>query len=262
MQGLCDLAPPEPCRTRADSVSAIAHAADGDARRALGLLESAAAIHLRSATSDRPLAPETVRDAAGSRVLLYDKDREEHFNVISAFIKSLRASDPDAALYYLARMITAGDDPLYVARRLVIFASEDIGNADPSALTVATSTFLALERVGMPEGRIPLAQATTHLACAPKSNASFSALGRALRAVEETGSLPVPLHLRNAPTPLMKHEGYGSGYRYPHDEPDQFVSDPNLPDALANTQFYQPTEQGEEAEVAARLAAWRKKREQ
>ena len=173
-----------------------------------------------------------MREAVGRRTLLHDRDREEHYNVASAFIKSLRASDPDAALYYAARLLAAGDDLLFLARRLVIFASEDVGNADPSALGVATAAYLAAERVGLPEGRIPLAQAITHLACAPKSNAAYRALGRALQAVEQHGSQPVPLHLRNAPTRLMEQLGYGREYIYPHDAPDAFVARNNLPEAL------------------------------
>ena len=243
------------------SVAAIVQAADGDARRALGLLEAAVAVHRQSDDASGPLLPETVREAAGRRLLLHDRDREEHFNVVSAFIKSLRASDPDAALYYLARMLEAGEDPLYPARRLVIFASEDVGMADPTALQVATSAYLAVERIGMPEGRIPLAQATTHLACAPKSNASYKALGRAWEALRETGSATVPMHLRNAPTPLMKGLGYGAGYVYPHDEDDAFVDAENLPEPLAGRRFYEPTGFGAEREVAERVRSRRARRE-
>ena len=242
------------------SAEAIAHAADGDARRALGLLEAAAALHRSGTHPEAPLAPETVREAAGKRLLLHDRDREEHYNVVSALIKSLRASDPDAALYYAARMLDAGEDPRFVARRLVIFASEDVGNAEPAALGVATSAYLAVERIGMPEGRIPLAQALTFLACAPKSNAAYRGMERALEAVERHGSLPVPLHLRNAPTPLMHRLGYGEGYAYPHDAPDRFVATPNLPEPLTGTELYEPTGEGAETEIAARLAEWRKHR--
>ncbi len=244
----------------AESRRAIVEFADGDARRALGLLEATAAIHLRGETRNQPVAPETVREAAGKKLLLYDRDREEHYNVISALIKSLRASDPDAALYYLARMLAAGEDPLFIARRLLVFASEDVGNADPWALTLAVSTHQAVERLGMPEARIPLAQATSYLACAIKSNAAYVALGRAQEAVEQTGSLPVPLHLRNAPTKLMKDLGYGRGYRYPHDEQDRFVPDRNLPEDLPEALFYRPSEQGAESAHAARLREWRARR--
>jgi putative ATPase len=241
-------------------VDAIAETAGGDARRALGLLETAVALHAARAPGPGRLAPETVAEAAGSRVLLHDRDREEHYNVVSALIKSLRASDPDAALYWLARMLEAGEDPLFVARRLVIFASEDVGNAEPQALPLAVAAFEATDRLGMPEARIPLAQAVTFLATAPKSNASYVALGRATAEVEAHGSLPVPLHLRNAPTPLMKAEGYGRGYAYPHDAPDAFVARRNLPEGVSDAPFYEPTERGAERAIAERLAAWRARR--
>jgi putative ATPase len=252
--GACGVEVPAPAR------AAIAAAADGDARRALGILEAAVALHRRAPDAGGPLSPETVARAAARPLLLHDRDREEHFNVVSALIKSLRASDPDAALYYLARMLEAGEDPLYVARRLVIFASEDVGNADPAALPLATSAFLAVERIGLPEGRIPLAQAVTYLACAEKSNASYTALLRAAEAVVRGGSLPVPLHLRNAPTPLLRELGYGRDYRYPHDEPDGFVADRNLPEALAEAQFYEPGEVGQERVLRRRLESWRRRR--
>ena len=218
---------------------AIAAACDGDARRALGLLEDATAVHSGQAP-EAPLSVEAVRSAAGRRILVHDRDRDAHYDVVSALIKSLRASDPDAALYWLARMLGAGEDPTFVARRLVIFASEDVGNADPHALTLATSAFLAAERIGMPEARIPLAQVVSYLACAAKSNAAYLALGRAAEAVERHGTLPVPVHLRNAPTRLMKELGHGEGYRYPHDEPDGFVPDANLPEPIAQSRFYDP----------------------
>jgi putative ATPase len=257
------LADPErgvgPAEIAPETLAAMAAAADGDARRALGLLEATVAL-ARARGHAGPIPPELAAEAAGRRVLLHDRDREEHYNVVSALIKSLRASDPDAALYWLARMLEAGEDPLFVARRLVIFASEDVGNADPAALPLATSAFLAVERIGLPEGRIPLAQAVSYLACAEKSNASYAALGRAEEAVHAHGSLPVPLHLRNAPTPLMKAQGYGAGYRYPHDEPDAFVPDRNLPDALGEVGWYEPKPVGAERAVAERLARWRARR--
>ena len=242
------------------AIAAIVHAADADARRALGLLETAAAIHRQTRPPGESLALAAVQEAAGSRVLLHDRDREEHYNVVSALIKSLRASDPDAALYWAARMLAAGEDPRFVARRLVIFAAEDVGNAEPAALSVATAAYLAVERIGMPECRIPLAQAITFLACAPKSNAAYLGIARALAAVGQHGSLPVPLHLRNAPTPLMKHMGYGEGYEYPHDAPDRFVARSNLPDELAGPVYYEPTREGAEAAIADRLAGWRRRR--
>jgi putative ATPase len=243
-----------------EAVDALVEASDGDARRALGLLDAAVTLQRRRAPSGKPLAPETVQQAVGSRLLLHDRDREEHYNVVSALIKSLRASDPDAALYYLARLLEAGEDPLFLARRLMIFASEDVGNAEPTALSVATAASLAVERIGMPEGRIPLAQAVTFLACAPKSNASYAALARAAEAVRRHGSAPVPLHLRNATTSLMRELGYGRDYRYPHDAPDRFVADPNLPEALGEARFYEPSEQGAEGEIASRLSHWRRRR--
>ncbi len=243
-----------------EALAAIAHAADGDARRALGLLESATTVHLRSDESRSALSFKAIQEAAGRRLLLHDRDREEHYNVVSALIKSLRASDPDAALYYAARMLDAGEDPLFVARRLVIFASEDVGNADPQALGIATSAYLAVERIGMPEGRIPLGQAVTFLACAPKSNASYLGINRAIDAVREHGSLPIPLHLRNAPTSLMKGMGYGRDYVYPHNEPGQLVAARNLPEALGQPTFYEPNREGAESEIARRLAEWREQR--
>jgi putative ATPase len=241
----------------AEALRTLADAADGDARRALGILETAVTLH---AGAEAPIGAETVAQAAARPVLLHDRDREEHYNVVSALIKSLRASDPDAALYYLVRMLEAGEDPLFVARRLVIFASEDVGNADPNALPLATSTFLAVERIGMPEGRIPLAQATAYLACAEKSNAAYAALGRAKEALERTGSLPVPHHLRNASTPLMRELGYGRDYQYPHDAPGAFVPDGNLPESLGTPVFYEPRAVGAERAIRERLEEWRRRR--
>jgi len=238
----------------------IVSAADGDARRALGILEATVAAHRSGGDPSGPVTPETVREVAGRRVLIHDRDREEHHNVTSALIKSLRASDPDAALYYMARMIVAGEDPLFIARRLLIFASEDIGNADPAALPLANATYQAVDRLGMPEARIVLAQAATYLACAPRSNAAYVALDRAISLVKQSGSPPVPLHLRNAPTQLMSELGYGRDYRYAHNEPDAEVLATNLPDAVANELFYEPTDRGAEAEIARRLSRFRARR--
>ncbi len=239
---------------------AIASAAGGDARRALNILEATVALARGRDPSATEVPVDLVEKAAGKRVLLHDRDREEHYNVVSALIKSLRASDPDAALYYAARMLDAGEDPRFVARRLMIFASEDVGNADPQALAVATSAAAAVERIGMPEGRIVLAQAVTFLACAPKSNASYVGLERARQAVAREGALPVPLHLRNAPTGLMREMGYGRDYRYPHDEPDTFVDSQNLPEPLVGELFYEPKPVGDEEAIARRLAAFRARR--
>ncbi|MBK7947325.1 MAG: replication-associated recombination protein A [Deltaproteobacteria bacterium] len=249
-----------PLEVPEDARRALIRASQGDARRLLGTLEAAASIHLASARRALPLDLETVAAAVGRDALRHDRDGEEHFNVVSALIKSLRSSDPDAALHYLARMVEAGEDPLYVARRLVIFASEDVGNADPAALPLALAAHQAVERIGMPEGRIPLAQAVTYLACAPKSNAAYQALGRALEDLTAHGPLPVPKHLRNAPTKLMRELDYGKDYVYAHGERDAFVAAENLPDALRGRVYYEPTQRGREVELAERLAVWRERR--
>ena len=228
--------------------------AGGDARRLLNALEIAA-----SGAGARPLEVADIERAVGQRALRYG--REEHYDVISAFIKSVRGGDPDAALHYLARMLEAGEDPVFVARRLVILASEDIGNADPQALSLTVAAAQAVQLVGMPEGRIPLAQATTYLASAPKSNASYAAIGRALEDVRR-GSVPeVPLRLRNAPTGLMKEEGYGAGYRYAHDDEPEGMNDKYLPDELAGRIYYEPKTRGAEAEIRDRIERWRRERE-
>ncbi|MBU6283320.1 replication-associated recombination protein A [bacterium] len=237
-----------------DARAALVEHAQGDARSALGTLEIAAGLARHA--PGRRVTRELLAEAAQRRVLRYDRDGEEHFNVVSAFIKSLRGSDPDAALYWLVRMLEAGEDPLFIARRMVIFASEDVGNADPRALSVALAVKDAVHFVGLPEGRIPLAQGATFLATAPKSNASYAALGLATEDVRRTGTLPVPMHLRNAPTGLMKSLGYASGYRYPHDAPGHFVAEEYRPDALRGRRYYAPGREGEEAEIADRLAAW------
>jgi putative ATPase len=244
-----------------DARKALILASQGDARRALGMLEASATVHLSSGRRSHPLTADTVGEAVGRIALRHDRDGEDHFNVVSALIKSLRASDPDAALHYLARLLEAGEDPLYVSRRLVIFASEDVGNADPSALGLALSAHQAVERIGMPEGRIPLAQAATYLACAEKSNASYTALGAAIADLEGQGPLPVPMHLRNAPTGLMKELGYGKDYIYAHNAEDGFVAAENLPNALAGRRYYQPKDRGAETEIAERLQALRKRRD-
>jgi putative ATPase len=180
--------------------------------------------------------------------------------VISAFIKSMRGSDPDAALYWMMRMIEAGEDPLFIARRMVIFAAEDIGNADPQALQVAVAAKDAVHFVGLPEGRIPLAQAVTYLATAPKSNASYQAMLAAGRDAKEHGALPVPLHLRNAPTPLMQELGYGKDYKYPHDYDDAMVDQEHLPRELLGKSYYNPSAAGDEKRIRERLQAWREKK--
>lgn len=237
----------------------LAERAHGDARVALGALELATSLARQRGT--RALDVALVEGALQQKALRYDKAGEEHYNVISAFIKSLRASDPDAAVYWMMRMLDAGEDPLFVARRMIVFAAEDVGNADPRALQVAVAAKDAFHFVGHPEGRIPLAQAATYLASAPKSNASYRAMLAAGEAVARYGALPVPLALRNAPTPLMKGLGYGSGYHYPHDYEGGVVAQQCLPDRLADARFYEPTDRGEEAEIRARLAAVRATKE-
>lgn len=270
----------------------IVQSADGDARRALNTLEIATDLAKRGtwdvgparhaslaasqgeadgrgtkglrATSDQRRATitiELVEAALQKKSLLYDKKGEEHYNVISAFIKSMRGSDPDAAVYYLARMLEAGEDPLFVARRMVIFASEDVGNADPHAVQVAVSCMQSYDFVGMPEGWIPLAQCATYLASAPKSNASYKAYSLAKADVEEMGILPTPRHLRNAPTKLMEEMGYGKDYRYAHDYEGHYVAgEQYLPDKLKGKRYYDPTESGYEKIISDRLKSWRSKK--
>jgi putative ATPase len=238
----------------AQALAAIAHAARGDARRALGMLETAAGMLQPAGKLDLAV----VEAAAESRTLLYDKSGEEHYNISSALIKSLRGSDPDAALYWLLRMQEAGDDPLFLLRRLLIFASEDVGNADPRALQVAVSADEAFRRMGMPEGIYPLAHACLYLASCPKSAAVKAAIGKVRAAIAEHGALPVPKKLRNAVTRLMKDEGYGDGYRYPPDYEGSVVQgETYLPDTLEGSRFYEPTNQGLEQAIAERLARLR-----
>lgn len=223
---------------------------NGDARAALNLAEA----------SGPKVTLERVKKVAASRQVTYDKNREEHYSVISAFIKSMRGSDPDAALYWMARMLEAGEDPLFVARRLVIFASEDVSNADPRGLMIAVAAQQAVHFIGMPEAVIPLAQAATYLACAPKSNASYMAYHAAAEDVRSRRQEPVPLHLRNAPTSLMKESGYGKGYLYPHDVPGAIVDQEYLPSNLKDRVYYQPKEVGAEADIKKRLDAVRRRR--
>jgi putative ATPase len=234
-----------------DALDFLAESAHGDARVALNTLEMAAA-----AAREEILRRSDIENAMQKAPLLYDKGTEEHYNVISAFIKSMRGSDADAAVYWLARMIEAGEDPLFIARRMVIFASEDIGNADPRALQIALAAQQAVHFVGMPEGRIPLAQAVTYLATAPKSNAAYKAIGQAQAEVRRSGALPVPMHLRNAPTSLMKDLGYSKGYQYAHDQPDTMVSHSHLPEQLQGRSYYQPGDSGYEKHIRERLAYW------
>jgi putative ATPase len=237
-----------------EALRLIARLANGDARSALNVLELAAQL----APDAGPITESTIREASQRRTLLYDKSGEEHYNLISALHKSLRDSDPDASLYWMTRMLDSGEDPLYVARRLVRFASEDVGNADPQALLLTLAAKEAYDFLGSPEGELALAQATLYLALAPKSNASYVAYNEARADVDAAPAEPVPLHIRNAPTGLMKDLGYGKGYQYAHDAPDARVEQAHLPDALRGRQYYRPVDRGLEAELARRLAEWRR----
>ena len=220
----------------------------GDARKLLGILE----MMVESATSSPIIIDnEGVRRQMQLSPMAYDKDGEMHYDIISAFIKSIRGSSPDAALYWLARMIEGGEDPCFIARRLVISAAEDIGLANPNALLLANAAFEAVRNIGMPEGRIPLAQATVYLANSPKSNSAYLGVDAALALVRETGNLPVPLHLRNAPTQLMKELGYHDGYLYPHDYPNHFTEQQYMPDELLHTQLYHPCDNAAETKTRA-----------
>jgi len=239
----------------ADALEAIARFANGDARVALNLLESAAAASSRRDAQPR-IDTSLVQQSVSRRALLYDRAGEEHYNLISALHKSMRNSDPDAAVYWLARMLEAGEDPLYVARRLVRFASEDVGNADPQALAVAVAAKDAVHFVGMPEGNTALAQAAIYLATAPKSNATYTAYLQAADAAHHDVADPVPLHLRNAPTSLMKELDYGKGYRYAHEERTGVAPMECLPRSLRGRRFYHPSERGFEKEIKRRLDGW------
>jgi putative ATPase len=221
--------------------------AGGDARKALNALEIAGELARQAGGS--VITADHAREATQHKALIYDRAGEEHYNVISAFIKSMRGSDCDGALYWMMRMVESGEDPMFIARRMVIFAAEDVGNADPRALTVATSVKEAVEFVGMPEGVIPLAQGVTYLASAPKSNASYRAMNAAREDVRKLGALPVPMHLRNAPTPLMRGLGYGSGYRYPHDYEGAVTEQDYLPEELLARHYYEPSERGYEIRI-------------
>ena len=230
--------------------------ANGDARVALNALELAAYATQPDTGGARHIPVAVVEDAMQQRQLLYDKAGDQHYDTISAFIKSVRGSDPDAAVYWLTRMLEAGEDPLFIARRIVILAAEDIGMADPTALPMAVAAQQAVHFIGLPEGAIPLAEATVYLATAPKSNSAYKALSLAREDVRRTRDEPVPKHLRNAVTRLMRGMGYGEGYKYAHDYPDHFAAMDNLPERLQGRRYYQPSEQGYEKEVAERIRRW------
>ena len=235
--------------------SVIIDAADGDARVALNTLELAAQVTLTSPHSNRVITKTTISDSL-QHATRYDKAGDAHYNTISAFIKSVRASDPNAAIYWLSRMLKAGEDPLFIARRLVILASEDIGLADPYALSVAVAAQQATHFLGMPESRIPLAEATIYLATSNKSNSAYQAINTAMRDTSREPDYPVPLHLRNAPSKLMKELGYGKGYMYSHDFPGHFSGQNNLPEQLEGRTYYEPTQQGHEKIISQRLSEW------
>ncbi|MBN2714270.1 MAG: replication-associated recombination protein A [Deltaproteobacteria bacterium] len=243
-----------------DALSFLAENARGDARYALTALEMS--VHHAMETESRRVDIACVEEASQAKALLYDKSGEEHYNVVSAFIKSMRGSDPDAALYWMFRMLEAGDDPMFVLRRMIIFASEDIGNADPRALQLAVAADQAFLRVGMPEGAYPLAQLCTYLACAPKSNAQVNAIHSPRDDIKKHGPLPVPKKLRNAPTGLMKEMGYGDGYRYPPSEGGYAAGETYLPDKLAGSQYYAPQPAGFELRIAEHLANLRSRGKQ
>jgi putative ATPase len=245
-----------------DALFHLIRFADGDARVALNNLEVAASIAISE--SEPPLKGKaleiTVHDielALEKKALLYDKSGEEHYNLISAFHKSLRGSDPDAAIYWLGRMLSAGEDPFYIARRMVRFASEDVGNADPGALGVSLSAMEAFRFLGAPEGELALAQAAVYLATSPKSNSIYSAYGNVKEAIKASGTLPVPFHIRNAPTGLMKEIGYGKDYKYAHDYEDAYIPQDYLPEKLEGRTYYVPTDRGFEKTIKDRLDRWR-----
>ena len=238
----------------------ICQIAGGDARAALNTLEMVVFTTPPDETGVRSVKKENLEEVLQRKTFLYDKAGEEHYNLISALHKSLRGSDPDAGLYWLGRMIEAGEDPLFIARRMVRFASEDVGMADPQALPLALAAMEAFHFIGLPEGTLALAQAVVYLATAPKSNALYTAYRAVEKDIREIENMPVPLHIRNAPTRLMKDLGYGKDYKYPHDYPDHFVEEEYLPENLRGRTYYQPSDLGFEREVKKRLEYWRRKK--
>ncbi len=239
-----------------DALHHLITVSNNDARVALNGLEMAALATPPDADGKRRISLATIEDAVQHRALRYDKDGEHHYNTISALHKSMRGSDPDASLYWLARMLEAGEDPLYIARRLVRFASEDVGMADPQALVIAMAAQQAVHFLGIPEGNLALAEAAVYLATTTKSNSLYQAYSRVQEEVRQSSNEPVPLHLRNPVTPLMKEAGYGKGYKYAHDYPGHFVEQQNLPDSLQGKRYYTPSDQGYEKKIIDRLKAW------
>ena len=264
IQGIIDSALSDPDRglgrleveLEPEALDILVNLSNGDARKALNALETAALSATADASGQRAITGSIVQEAMQRRVARYDKAGDQHYDTISAFIKSVRSSDPDAAIYWLARMIEAGEDPMFIARRLVVLAAEDVGMADPAALSVAVAAQQAVHFVGMPEGRIPLAEATVYLAAAPKSNSAYAAISSALEDARNTRNDPVPVHLRNAVTGLMREMGYGKDYKYAHDFDGHFTPTSNLPDNLKGRKYYRPGDQGHETEVAQRLEEW------
>ena len=249
-----------PTAIEADVIKGICRLANGDARVGLNTLEMLVLTTSPNAKGLRHIKMDNLKEVLERKAFLYDKSGEEHYNLISAFHKSLRGSDPDAALYWLGRMLEAGEDPLYIARRMIRFASEDIGNADPQALQVSVSAMEAFHFIGLPEGNLALAQAAVYLATAPKSNSLYTAYQRVQKDVRELENMPVPLHIRNAPTRLMEDLGYGKGYKYPHDYPEHFVEEEYLPENLKGRIYYHPSDQGFEREIKRRLEYWRREK--
>jgi putative ATPase len=245
-----------------EALDYVAQMANGDARIALSTLEFAVMTTPPDKKGMRKISLKIAEETMQKKALVYDKAGEEHYNIISALHKSVRGSDPDAALYWLGRMLAGGEDPLYVARRMVRMASEDVGNADPQALHVTIAAKEAYHFLGSPEGELALAQAVIYLATAPKSDAVYKAFNLVQEDIQRTQALPVPMHIRNAPTGLMKNLGYGKNYKYPHDFPDHFVDETYLPENLKNRKYYQPTNFGFEKEIKKRLEWWKKKKAQ
>jgi putative ATPase len=249
-----------PTMIEPEVIKGICQLANGDARIGLNTLEMLVLTTSPNSKGFRHIRKNDLKEVLQRKSFLYDKSGEEHYNLISALHKSLRGSDPDAALYWLGRMLEAGEDPLYIARRMIRFASEDVGNADPQALQVAVSAMEAFHFIGLPEGDLALAQAAVYLATAPKSNAIYTAYQRVQKDVRELENMPVPLHIRNPVTSLMKDLGYGKDYKYPHDYPDHFVEEEYLPENLKGRIYYHPSDQGFEREIKKRLEAWRRKK--
>jgi putative ATPase len=233
----------------------------GDARKLLNGLENSIRLTKPNSDGSVTITKQKIEDAFQRKFTLYDKEGEQHYDIISAFIKSVRGSDPDAAIYWMARMLDGAEDPKFIARRMIVLASEDIGNADPYAITLAASCFTAIDYIGMPEARIVLAQTAAYLASAPKSNASYLAIDQALADVRNLPNLPVPIPIRNAPTKLMEELGYGKEYKYSHDFPGHFIEQQFLPDNLKDKLYYRPTDIGREKDIRERLNRWWKKKQ-